>query len=135
MSSAVLDAETIDALQGRPHRFPGLVGIMMAASLCLHLAAIVFFAFGDTLPAATYFLCGQFLLGISILRLVDGAFRLSGHPVLFPAFLFSLWGDFAPGSSVWARRRRQRFGGSGFHVWNRNVRIQFRTVVVPPAMA
>ncbi|MFN2603835.1 MAG: oligosaccharide repeat unit polymerase [Gemmatimonadaceae bacterium] len=68
--------------------FPGLVGIFLGASLCLHLAGAVYFAFGDSLQAAVSVLFGQFLLGLSILRLVDGAFVFQDIRLFFLIFFF-----------------------------------------------
>lgn len=79
----------------RPLRFPGTAGIFLGFSLCLHLAAIVYAAFGDMLPAATCFLCGQFFLGLSILRLVDGAWVVQDIRFVFLVFLF-LYGGTLP---------------------------------------
>src|SRR4026209_2505998 len=96
MTESALSADEVVAeLQARPHRFPGLVGIFLGISLCLHLAAIVYLAFGNTLPAATCFLCGQFLAGISIIRLVDGAFVFQDIRLFFLIFFF-LYGGTLP---------------------------------------
>src|SRR6266498_5457254 len=81
--------------QPRALRFPGLVGIFLGISLCLHLAAIVYIAFSDSLEAATCLLIGQFLLGLSILRLVDGAFRFQDIRLFFLIFFF-LYGGTLP---------------------------------------
>lgn len=79
----------------RPLRFLGTVGIFLGFSLCLHLAAIVYAAFGDMLPAATCFLFGQFFLGLSILRLVDGAWVFQDIRLFFLVFVF-LYGGTLP---------------------------------------
>jgi hypothetical protein len=79
----------------RPLRFPGTVGIFLGFSLCLHLAAIVYAAFGDMLPAATCFLFGQFFLGVCILRLVDGAWVFQDIRLFFLVFVF-LYGGTLP---------------------------------------
>src|ERR1051326_1920719 len=83
------------AAQPRELRFPGLVGIFLGFSLCLHLAAVVYFAFDDTLYAAVCVLCGQFLFGLSILRLVDGAFVFQDIRLLF-LIVFFLYGATLP---------------------------------------
>lgn len=93
--SALSESEVVDALQARPHHFPTVVGVFLGTSLCLHLAAVVYFAFGNTLAAATCFLCGQFLAGISIIRLVDGAFVFQDIRLFFLIFLF-LYGGMLP---------------------------------------
>jgi hypothetical protein len=86
---------SISSPDARPLRFPGMVGIFLGFSLCLHLAAIVYFAFGDTLQAATCFLTGQFFLGLSILRLVDGAWVFQDIRLFFLIFFF-LYGGTLP---------------------------------------
>src|SRR5712671_3304280 len=89
MTDSVLPALESHAIaQPRLVRFPGLVGIFLGFSLCLHLAAVVFFVFGDTLQASVSVLCGQFLLGLSILRLVDGAFVFQDIRLFFLIFFF-----------------------------------------------
>jgi O-antigen polysaccharide polymerase Wzy len=72
-----------------------MVGIFLGLSLCLHLAAIVYAAFGDMLPGATCFLTGQFFLGLSILRLVDGAWVFQDIRLFFLVFFF-LYGGSLP---------------------------------------
>jgi len=72
-----------------------MVGIFLGFSLCLHLAAVVYFAFGDTIEASTCFLTGQFLLGLSILRLIDGAWVFQDIRLFFLVFFF-LYGGSLP---------------------------------------
>ena len=93
--SALAGLEALPSAEPRALRFPGIVGIFLGMSLCLHLAAVVFLAFGDTLQAATSFLCGQFLLGLSLLRLVDGAFVFQDIRFFFLIFFF-LYGGTLP---------------------------------------
>jgi hypothetical protein len=76
-------------------RFPGSVGYFLGFSLCLHLAAVVYVGSGDWLNAATCFLCGQFFLGISIIRLVDGAWVFQDIRLFFLVFFF-LYGATLP---------------------------------------
>src|SRR6476620_6659415 len=76
-------------------RFPGMVGIFLGISLCLHLAALVYFFFGDSIEAATCFLTGQFFLGLSILRLIDGAWVFQDIRLFFLGFFF-LYGGTLP---------------------------------------
>src|SRR6187455_3454651 len=85
----------LPALEARPLRFPGMVGILLGLSLCLHLAAAVYLGFSDTMPAAAAFLCGQFLLGISIVRLLDGAWVMQDIRLFFLVFFF-LYGGSLP---------------------------------------
>jgi hypothetical protein len=93
--SALPALEARTTAQPRALRFPGLVGIFLGFSLCLHLTAIVYFAFGDPLHASVSVLCGQFLLGLSILRLVDGAFVFQDIRLFFLIFFF-LYGATLP---------------------------------------
>jgi oligosaccharide repeat unit polymerase len=79
----------------RRRRFPGIVGIFLGFSLCLHMAAVVYAGFGDMLPAATSFLVGEFLLGLSILRLTDGAWVFQDIRFFFLVFFF-LYGATLP---------------------------------------
>ena len=86
--SALPALESHGITQTREHPFPGLVGIFLGSSLCLHLAALVYFGFGNSLESAVCVLCGQFLLGLSILRLVDGAFVFQDIRLFFLIFYF-----------------------------------------------
>jgi hypothetical protein len=96
MTDSVLsESEIVAAFEAKPHRFPSVAGIFLGASLCLHLAALVYLVFGNTLPAATCFICGQFLAGISIIRLVDGAFVFQDIRLFFLIFFF-LYGATLP---------------------------------------
>ena len=85
----------LSALDARPLRFPGMVGVLLGLSLCLHLAAVVYLGFGDSMPAATAFLCGQFVLGISIMRLLDGSWVMQDIRLFFLVFFF-LYGGSLP---------------------------------------
>jgi len=85
----------LPALDARALRFPGLVGVFLGLSLCMHLAALVYLGFGDSMPAATAFLCGQFLLGISIIRLLDGSWVMQDIRLFFLVFFF-LYGGSLP---------------------------------------
>lgn len=95
MTDSLLDDDLVAIESTKPHRFPTLIGVFLGTALCLHLAALVYVAFGDRLPAATCFLCGQFLIGISILRLVDGAFVFQDIRLFFLIFFF-LYGASLP---------------------------------------
>jgi hypothetical protein len=118
--------------QVRP--FPTMVGILLGSSLCLHLAAVVYYASGATLNAA-----------ISVFRRTipawafDSAFdrrrfRFPGRPAVFHHFLFSLRRNTSDVRvCVW--RRHARHGRSGFHVRHGTFRIQFRPVVVQGPVA
>jgi hypothetical protein len=90
MTDSVLGAGEV-----RLRRFPGMVGVFLGFSLCLHLAVVVYAGFGDMLPAATCFLGGQFLLGLSILRLTDGVWVFQDIRFFFLVFFF-LYGATLP---------------------------------------
>ncbi|MEP6906314.1 MAG: hypothetical protein ABI875_09515, partial [Gemmatimonadales bacterium] len=94
MTDSTLGAPAAE-VESRALRFPGMVGIFLGFSLCLHLAAIVYFVFGDTMEAATCFLTGQFFLGLSILRLIDGAWVFQDIRLFFLVFFF-LYGGTLP---------------------------------------
>jgi len=93
MDSAI--EQHVSPTESRPLRFPGMVGIFLGFSLCLHLAALVYFVFGDTIEAATCFLTGQFFLGLSLLRLIDGAWVFQDIRLFFLIFFF-LYGGTLP---------------------------------------
>ena len=93
MDSAI--EQGMSPTESRPLRFPGMVGIFLGFSLCLHLAALVYFVFGDTIEAATCFLTGQFFLGLSLLRLIDGAWVFQDIRLFFLIFFF-LYGGTLP---------------------------------------
>src|SRR6266480_1671073 len=123
-----LDSNVI--AQPRALRFPGLVGIFLGFSLCLHLAAVVYYAFSDPLPAAVCVLCGQFLLGLSILRLVDGAFVFQDI-----SLFFLLWRDIAARRCIRAARGDEWNGRRSVHVCDRDVCVQFCSMVVSTTLA
>src|SRR4026208_20005 len=85
----------LPALNGRALRFPGAVGMLLGLSLCMHLGALVYLGFGDGMPAATAFLIGQFLFGISIIRLLDGSWVMQDIRLFFLVFFF-LYGGSLP---------------------------------------
>jgi hypothetical protein len=96
MTDSTVSAFDVDSFSPpRTLRFPGVVGLSLGLSLCLHLAAIVYFAFGANLAAANCVLCGQFLIGMALLRLVDGAFVFQDIRLVFLIFLF-LYGGVLP---------------------------------------
>lgn len=76
-------------------RFPTSVGILLGTSACLQLLAIVDLGFGSSLPAATWFLTGQFLLSLGLIRLYDGRWVLQDIRLFFVLFLF-LYGATLP---------------------------------------
>ncbi len=76
-------------------RFPTAVGILLGIALCLHLATIVETLVGTTLGAATWFLCGQFLVSLALLRLYDGKWMFQDIRLFMVIFLF-LYGATLP---------------------------------------
>jgi oligosaccharide repeat unit polymerase len=76
-------------------RFSTSSGILLGTSLCLHLYALIEFAFGSHLPAATWFLVGQFVLSLGLIRLYDGRWALQDIRLFFILFVF-LYGATLP---------------------------------------
>lgn len=79
--------------------FPGSAGLLLGASLCLHLASLVYIPFDHQLEAATCFVVGQFLASIALLRLFNGKWVFQDVRVFFALFLF-LYGATLPLSVV-----------------------------------
>ncbi len=75
--------------------FPTSCGILLGAAGCLSLIALVEVAFGTTLAAATWFLVGQFLASLALIRLYDGRWVLQDIRLFFVLFLF-LYGATLP---------------------------------------
>jgi oligosaccharide repeat unit polymerase len=92
-SSAILEPRT--ALLP----FPTSVGILLAISLCSHLAALVHALFGEGLAASVYFLGGQFALSLGLLRLYNGVWVFQDIRVPFVIFMF-LYGFSLPAISI-----------------------------------
>lgn len=76
-------------------RFPVSSGILIGTAACLHLLAVVEITFGTSLPAATWFLIGQFLLSLGLIRLYDGRWALQDIRLFFVIFVF-LYGATLP---------------------------------------
>lgn len=76
-------------------RFPASSGILLGVAACLHLLAVVEITFGSSLPAATWFLVGQFLVSLGLIRLYDGRWVLQDIRLFFVLFLF-LYGATLP---------------------------------------
>jgi oligosaccharide repeat unit polymerase len=76
-------------------RFPTSVGVLLGASLCLHLAALIEITLGTALTAATAFLIGQFCIALALLRLYDGKWVIQDIRLFFVVFLF-LYGATLP---------------------------------------
>jgi len=78
-----------------PAKFPTSCGILLGFSGCLHLIALVEVAFGSGPVAATWFLVGQFLATLALIRLYDGRWVLQDIRLFFALFLF-LYGATLP---------------------------------------
>jgi len=76
-------------------RFPTSVGILLGASVALHLAALIEFALGVRIDAAAFLLIGQFVLSLALLRLYDGRWAFQDIRLFFVIFLF-LYGGTLP---------------------------------------
>ena len=63
--------------------------MLLGAAACLHLLAAVELAFGTSLAAATWFLVGQFLLSLGLIRLYDGRWALQDIRLFFVLFVLS----------------------------------------------
>ena len=80
---------------GITSRFPTSVGILLGASLSLHLAALIEFALGTGVNASALFLVGQFALSLALLRLYDGKWVFQDIRLFFVIFFF-LYGATLP---------------------------------------
>ncbi|HZK78252.1 MAG TPA: O-antigen polymerase [Gemmatimonadaceae bacterium] len=76
-------------------RFPTSPGILLGAAACLQVLALVEVSFGTTLAAGTWFLVGQFLASLALIRLYDGRWVLQDIRLFFVVFLF-LYGATLP---------------------------------------
>ena len=85
--------DNVHAIEWR--RFPTAVGILLGIALCLHLATIVETLVGTPLAAATWFLCGQFIISLALLRLYDGKWMFQDIRLFMVIFLF-LYGATLP---------------------------------------
>lgn len=76
-------------------RFPTSVGILLGLGVALHVAALVELLLGVKVDAAGYFLVGQFVVSLSLLRLYDGKWVFQDIRLFFVIFLF-LYGATLP---------------------------------------
>ena len=84
-----------DLLSRAYGRFPEGPGVLLAASLALHVASVVQAIFGRTIDGAALFVTGQFLLSLALLRLYDGRWVIQDIRVFFAIFFF-LYGGLLP---------------------------------------
>ncbi len=75
--------------------FPTTPGMILGFAVCFHLFALVEIAFGTSLAAATWFLVGQFLVSLGLLRLYNGRWVLQDIRMFFLLFFF-LYGATLP---------------------------------------
>jgi hypothetical protein len=78
-----------------PARFPFFPGILLALSLAIHLVAGIESAFGSPINGGAFFVLGQFLLSLALIRLYDGEWMIQDIRLLFVIFLF-LYGATLP---------------------------------------
>lgn len=76
-------------------RFPTSPAVLLAASVSLHLGALVHFFLGTPVASATHFLVAQFALSLSLLRLYDGKWVFQDIRLFFVIFFF-LYGGTLP---------------------------------------
>ena len=76
-------------------RFPTSSGILLAASASLHLAALIDAMLGAPIHAAAFFLVGQFVLSLALIRLYDGQWVFQDIRLFFVIFFF-LYGGTLP---------------------------------------
>jgi oligosaccharide repeat unit polymerase len=75
--------------------FPTTPGVLLAFSVALHIGALVEGILGRRVDSAAYFITGQFLISLSLLRLYDGRWALQDIRLFFSLFLF-LYGAALP---------------------------------------
>jgi oligosaccharide repeat unit polymerase len=75
--------------------FPTTPGILLAFSVALHIAALVEGLLGRRVDSAAFFITGQFLISLSLLRLYDGRWALQDIRLFFSLFFF-LYGAALP---------------------------------------
>ena len=76
-------------------RFPTSVGILLGLAISLHLAALIEVLIGIRVDSATYFLVGQFVVSLALLRLYDGRWVFQDIRLFFVIFFF-LYGATLP---------------------------------------
>lgn len=76
-------------------RFPLLPGFLLAASASLHLASAIEGLLGTAVSSGAYFVVGQFLLSLALIRLYDGKWVLQDIRLFFVIFFF-LYGGTLP---------------------------------------
>jgi oligosaccharide repeat unit polymerase len=85
----------VDLLKRAYGPFPTTPGILLAFSVALHIAALVEGILGRRVDSAAFFITGQFLISLSLLRLYDGRWALQDIRLFFSLFLF-LYGAALP---------------------------------------
>jgi len=76
-------------------RFPTAVGILLSLAAALHVLAVSSSLLGKPVAGGTWFLTGQFLVTLSLLRLYNGKWVIQDIRMLFAIFLF-LYGGALP---------------------------------------
>jgi len=85
----------VDLLKRAYGPFPTTPGILLAFSVALHIAALVEGILGRRVDSAAFFITGQFLISLSLLRLYDGRWALQDIRLFFSLFFF-LYGAALP---------------------------------------
>jgi oligosaccharide repeat unit polymerase len=75
--------------------FPRTPGVLLAFAVALHLGALVEGLFGRSVVSAAYFVTGEFLVSLTLLRLYDGRWAIQDIRLFFALFLF-LYGAALP---------------------------------------
>ena len=75
--------------------FPRTPAILLAFAVALHVAALVEGLFGRRVDSAAFFVTGQFLISLTLLRLYDGRWAIQDIRLFFALFLF-LYGAALP---------------------------------------
>ena len=71
------------------------MGILLGLALVLHVVSAIEFGFGTRVASATWFLTGQFIISLSLIRLYDGRWAFQDIRLFFVIFLF-LYGGTLP---------------------------------------
>ena len=85
----------VDLLKRSCGPFPRTPAVLLAFALALHVAALVEGLLGPPVDSAAYFVTGQFLVSLALLRLYDGRWAIQDIRLFFALFLF-LYGAALP---------------------------------------
>ena len=85
----------VDLLKRTYGPFPRTPGILLALSVALHIAAVIETVLGSRVDGSAFFVTGQFVLSLALLRLYDGRWAIQDIRLFFVIFLF-LYGAALP---------------------------------------